>query len=141
MIVPATLAHIRALLPRLRRRDVEGAVKKPRHLLNELYRGSVDCRAAIIDGQVMAVWGLFGSLVSSEAHPWIFAAAETERMPHTFYRLARVEIARMLETRTRLVAMCKDDYLHSVRFWSMLGFTVGEPVANGYRHIVKERHG
>ncbi len=131
-IVEPTLAHVREVLADLRERDraeMEGVGLKPRHVLHRLYRDALFKRAIVVDGATVAVWGVNGALGSSEGEPWIFATNKARSIPLTFFKVARREIGSLLEVKRRLATWCADDSLQSARFWRLVGFRVGDPVA------------
>lgn len=129
-IVEARLEHLRALIPLLRdgdRAEVEVTSIPARHLLFGLWRSSLVRRAALVDGEVAAVWGMSGSLAASEASVYLLTGRAIERIPLAFYREARRELRAMLETRRSLVCDVLADYTRAVRFFEMLGFEIDGP--------------
>lgn len=128
--VDATLEHVRALVRNLRaedRAEIAGLGLNVRHTVHGLYRDSVVRRAALVDGEVGAVWGLQGSLTSDVGFPWLFTTPAVERVRFGYFRVAITEIGRMLEMKRRLVSRVASDYERSIRTFRMLGFEIGEP--------------
>lgn len=126
------------------RAEIEGWGLTVRHLLNFLYRESSLKRTALVDGEVAAVWGTQGSMVSEDAQPWLFTTPAVERARMAFFRETRREVAEMLRTRKRLRSYTLASYEQSIRFFTALGFTFGppEPVGKGgtlYRLMTLER--
>lgn len=115
----------------------------PRRALHMLFRESLFVRAAEVDGELAALWGLLGAMASDEANPWLFTAPPIERVPLAFFREASREVARMLATRRRLSVHVAAGYERSVRFWQMIGFRAGDPFAAPtgapFRELVMER--
>jgi hypothetical protein len=135
-LVPATLAHLREIARTMRAEDrdeVESAGFTVRHLLHSLYQDSTLRRAALVDGELAAVWGLQGVMASDVGYPWLFTSAVVERVPFAYFRVARAEIERMLVTKRTLISHCTASYLRSARTFQMLGFTLGVPDEFGPR--------
>jgi len=97
------------------------------------YRNSVRCRVAYIDGEPAAIWGVCVNLhpgqgpLSNQGVPWLHTTAAIERMPVTFVRQARREIAEMRKLYPHLENHVAADYSRAVRFIRLLGFTVDPP--------------
>lgn len=131
VIVPCTLAHLRRLAVTLRpedRAEIEMAGLVPRHALAALWRLSPMPRAAIVDGEVAAAWGDTAALLSDEGSVWLFTSPAVARLPLAFYREARAQIAEWLGSRQVLRAHAADSYRAAIRFFTLLGFSIGEPV-------------
>lgn len=111
----------------------------PRHMIFALWRCSCYSRSAFLDGEPIAVWGDAAPILSREAHAWLFTAPAIERVPMTFFRQAKREIATMLEARERLRTSVVAASERSLRFWRMLGATIEEPDARGLSNICIER--
>src|ERR1700729_632210 len=124
-IVPATAEHMRLAARDLRsmdRAEIEGRGFKPRHLLHRLYRQSPFSRAALLGGQVAAVWGCEGSVLDTEGVPWLFTTPTVEQSKVEFFRETRRQIAEMLKSRQRLSTYVLASYTQSTLFFAALGF-------------------
>ena len=129
-IVPCRIEHLREMARTMRgedRAEIEGAGLVVRHVLMRLWRGTIQPRAAIVDGEVAAIWGDEGGLVEHAGRMWLFTAPPVERLPLAFFRETRREVAEKLAYRQVLVADVADSYLSAQRFFRLLGFTIGEP--------------
>ncbi len=129
-IVPATAEHIRLAARNLRpmdRAEIEGRGYCVRHLMNQLYRQSLMKRAALLDDRVAAVWGLYGAMIADEGQPWLFTTPEVERRKMDFFRETRRQIEEMMMSKRRLSTCVLASYTQSTRFFSKLGFQIGEP--------------
>jgi len=146
-IVPLTFAHLRIMARTMRtddRAEIEGLGQVVRHVLHRLFRNSTHCGAARVDGELAAVWGCEGELVSSVGMPWLFTAPAVERVPVGFFKTARRQVALMLRTRRMLMTDVLATYERSLRFFSIMGFEIEEPRPAGphgllYRRIRLER--
>jgi hypothetical protein len=129
-IIPATTEHIRLAARALRpmdRAEIERRGYHVRHLLHLLYRQSPLRRAALLDGQVAAVWGCEGSVLDTEGVPWLFTTPVVERSKVEFFRETRRQIDEMLKSRQRLSTYVLASYTQSTRFFAALGFRIGPP--------------
>lgn len=144
-ILPCRIEHLRELAHTMRaadRAEIELVGLKPRHVLMQLWRASIEPKVAIIDGVVGAAWGDAAPVLATDGSMWAFTAPVIERVPLAFYREARREIADYLRVRHLLKAHVSCDYARALRFFAMLGFNVSDPVAVGngvYREIWIER--
>ena len=97
------------------------------------YRNSVRCRVAYIDGEPAAIWGVCVNLqpgqgpLSNQGVPWLHTTAAVERLPVTFLREARREVAAMQRLYPHLENHVAANYSRAVRFLHLLGFTVDPP--------------
>ena len=144
-IVPCRTEHLREMARTMRaedRAEIEGAGLVTRHALARLWRGSIEPRAAIVDGEVAAVWGDESGLFERVGRMWAFTAPPVARLPLAFFRETRREVAEKLAYRHVLVADVADSYLTAQRFFRLLGFTIGEPFLLGgaaYRRMTIAR--
>lgn len=126
-IVPCRLAHLRSIAPRLRaeeRLELEELGEAPRHALFKVWRETIDPRAAVMDGQTIAVWGDAAPPLAGEGLLWLMTAAAVERIPITFARVAKAEAERMLTARATLRSSVHLSCTRSLRFYRMLGFEI-----------------
>lgn len=139
-IVPAEVEHVYALAERLRPRDekeIRDCGIKPRRALYRAFRNSVMCKTALIDGEVAAMWGLCVGLrpgvspLSDLGVPWLHTAAAVERIPVSFVKVARAELALMRANRRRLESFVAADYGQAIKLLRVLGFTVERPMPIG----------
>lgn len=146
-IVPARLEHIRTLARTMRtmdRAEIEGWGLSVRHTLHGLWRDSPVRRAALVDGEVAAVWGVQASMMTDDGQPWLFTAPAIERAKLAFLRETKCEIHELLGMYRRLRCYVLAIYTQSIRFFEAMGFTIGpaEPVGRDgtpYRLMTIER--
>lgn len=132
-IVTATAEHIEVLLLSMRKKDREEAANAGLALSRAVwrsYRGCVFAKAAFVDGEIAAVWGIGGGL-GSVGRPWLFTTPAVERAKMAFLRTARAEVADMLATYPRLLGVVDDAYVGALRLLQAIGFTLSEPFAYG----------
>jgi hypothetical protein len=132
-IVPCQPEHIVALGKTLRdadRREIENLGFGVKKALYRAYRNSVMCRAALIHGEVAAVWGLAVALrenvspLSDLGVPWLHTSALVEQVPFSFVRVGKRELAAMMRLRPKLESFVAANYKEAVKFLKILGFTV-----------------
>lgn len=146
-IVDATLEHVRLISATMRaddRAEIVALGQVPRHAVVSLWRNSVVSRAGFVDGDLAAVWGCAGALLSPVGEMWLVTSPAIERVPLAFAKEARAMIREMLKTKTVLQSACIDGYEKSLRLWRMLGFDVGEavpvpPRGAMFRRLMMER--
>ena len=146
-IVTARLEHVRAIVRTMRpmdRAEIEGMGLCVRHTLHHLWRNSSLRKAALVEGEVAAVWGLEGPMLDDVGMPWAFTAPAVERARLAFYRETRAEIEAMLHVKRRLQTYVLADYARAIRFFGRFGFQFCEPaplVAGGptFRRMILER--
>ena len=129
-IVETRAPHIRELVRHMRSEDRAEIVCGGCRPLNKLWRLWCDssvCRTALVDGRVAAVWGCEGTTLEIVGHPWLFTTPTVQRIPITFFRETRREVAEMLMTRRLLTTHVLASYDRSLAFFTRLGFCASEP--------------
>lgn len=134
VIVPAAIAHVYLLAANMRAADRAEAVglgADPKRALRLSFRQALMRRTAFVDGAIAAMWGLAGDCLSDVGYPWLVTSAAIERLPLTFVREGRRQLAAMLRLKPILENVVAADYAGAVRFLEILGFTLEEPIAMG----------
>lgn len=129
-IVDAERSHIAQLVDNMREADAAEATAlgfRPRAALWRSFRRGIMRRSAFIDGEIAAMWGLCGNLLSNEGTPWLATTPVIERMPVAFIKEARREVARMISIRPVLRNVVPARYTKAVGLLYVLGFTLGDP--------------
>lgn len=90
------------------------------------YRGSVIARAAFINGELAAIFGMGGGVLSDTGAPWLFTTQVVEQFPLMFVRVALAMVDEMLQIKNRLENYVSADYPQACRFLASIGFTLGE---------------
>ncbi len=127
---PATIADVYALARRLRpgdRAEVEALGQDPRRALRFSFRASLyPPQACFVDGEIAAMWGMGGDILSDEGRPWLMTGMAVERIPVSFVKIAQAWIADALSIKPRLENQVLADYTKSVRLLGVLGFRLDE---------------
>lgn len=113
-IVPARRYHCGQISRLLRDQQAQvilHAGRKPHHDLRRAYDASSFRASWLIDGKLMAMGGLTGSILSPEGFLWLAISKEAEEEhPIATARAARYQVEAMLEKKERLyVSVLKDD--------------------------------
>ena len=130
LIRDTEVSDVYALAANLRlgdRLEIASFGKEPRSALRLSYRNAILRRTAIVDGEIAAMWGLGGSMLDDTGYPWLITAPAIERIPISFLREGRREVARMLRLRRVLIGEVAAAYTQACRFLEVLGFELGEP--------------
>lgn len=145
-IVEAEPAHLRAIRNRLRTDDlleITALCQTSPQALWRSYSASTFRRAAIVDGEVAAVWGCAGSSLGLIGVPWLLTAPEVERIPVAMVREARAEVGKMLGLYGFLENIVAARYVRACKFLEVVGFRLDDPmpVASGvmFRRFWMER--
>lgn len=130
-LVEARAAHVRALLPRLRaddRNEIEAAGITCKRALWLSWRGSHFRTAALVDGEIAAIWGCGGGLLDLVGRPWLLTAPVCESVPVAFVKIGRAQSRRMLDVHEVLRGIVYTRYWRAVRTLALWGFRVGPKV-------------
>lgn len=104
--------------------EVAGMQMKTSKALWRSWQKSIYRRAVYVDGVLSGAWGVGGPFGSQEGYPWLLTGAGIERIPVTFLRQGRAEVARMLDLFPRLSGFVAADYTKALRFLGVLGFHI-----------------
>jgi len=124
-IVRGSVRHIR---PMARRMRAAGAVAlqslgaDPRRAFHDVVLGSRYCRTALSEGVPIAMWGIHGAIMASEAEVWLVLSDDAARIPISVVREARASLKEILASYARVTTVVIPDDEASVRFALYLGF-------------------
>lgn len=137
VIVPAAPNHCALLAANLRKDDADEirAFGESRiRGVSRAFRSGIMCRTAFVDGEIAAMWGLGGNLLSNVGHPWLLTTPAAARSPFLYVRVGKAQLADMLALRPVLYDYVAAKYTRAISFLRLLGFTVGEPEPLGRRN-------
>jgi hypothetical protein len=135
-IVPAEAAHCALLAANLRKDDADEvrAFGESRiRAVNRAFRSGFMCRTAFVGDEIAAMWGLGGNVLSNVGHPWLLTTPVCERVPVTFVKVGKAQLAAMLALRPVLYDYVAAKYTRAIGFLKLLGFTISDPAPFG-RH-------
>jgi len=149
LVAPSRLEDCYALAATMRRSDAMECLDlgmTPKQAIRECYRGGVLRKTYFVDGEIAAMSGLNGNLLSDVGHPYLLTAAPIERVPVWFMKTYRAAVAEMLAMRPILVLQVAESYTKSIRMLELAGFSIGEPKRIGRgsfceARIERPRHG
>lgn len=124
------IGDIYQLAARLREQDrmeITGLGLEPRAILRASFRASILRRSYFVDGELAAVSGLGGEMMADIGAPWLMTTNTIERVPVTFVKTARRQVAEMLRHRLRLENVVAASYGGACRLLEVLGFTLETP--------------
>jgi len=124
-IVDARETHVGPVANNLSAETLETFRKigiRPRAGLRRLMDDSAYCRAALVDGRPIALWGVMGSDIASSGEAWFSLTEHGRRQRKAIVRHAREELRAMLATKSELFSsiLCSD--ARAKRFAEFLGF-------------------
>lgn len=132
-VVPATMAHCYALARNLRdgdRKEIAVCGLEPRRAIRGCYRQSIFARTAFIDGEIAAMMGMAGVLLSDVGEPWLLTTPAIERLPTFFLREARKGVQEMLAIKPKLEGYVDASYEGACDFLTALDFRLSAPFAH-----------
>lgn len=142
IVRPSEISDVYRLAADLRAGDaaeITGLDLDPVAVIRGSYRSAIWRRTAVVDGRIAAMWGLGGALLDDEGAPWLLTTPAAERVPVTFVRLARANVAEMLRDRRRLSNVVASSYRQACRLLEVLGFTLDAPRPMGPRGLLYQR--
>ena len=96
-------------------------------------------RVARITPKIAAMSGLGGALLSDEGNPWLMTAPIVEKVPVTFLKIAREQLAEMLQQRRFLFNYVQASYSKACRLLEVLGFVLDPAVPMGPQGVAFRR--
>lgn len=132
--LPATIAHVYTLAARMRREDqaeMEAAGLDARVALRKTFRAALIRETIFVDGEIAAMWGMGGDALSDTGTPWLLTTPAVERVPVSFVREGRKNVATMLRIKPILVNYVDARYARACRFVEALGFVLEPPAPFG----------
>lgn len=134
-IIEATMVHVQRLGLTMNREDREEAEAmglKAHRALWRSWKYSCLRRAAIIDQEVAAIWGVRGTFLGGTGLVWLVTAPRAREVsPHIFARIYRQEVRKMLEIFPRLENRVDETYKGAVKMLRLSGFQFGDTQARG----------
>lgn len=95
--------------------------------LRSNFRAAILRRSYFVDGELAAMSGLCGPMLSDIGQPYLLTTAVAERVPIAFVKHGRAAVADMLRHRLRLEGYVAASYCRACRFVEMAGFTLDPP--------------
>lgn len=124
-IVPGSVRHIKPMASRMRAAaciTLQDYGYLPRAALHRVFVRSLYCRAALVDGRPVAMWGVVGTLLNETAYVWLVMSDEIAHIPRTIVREAKRELAGIMKGYREIAATVLPDDDAAIRFAVYLGF-------------------
>lgn len=90
------------------------------------YRNSIICKTAFIDGNIAAIWGLSGIILSEAGKPWLILSSEAQEYPFRVAFRYRKELKDMLKLFPVLEDYVPEDNEKSIRLLELMGFKISK---------------
>jgi hypothetical protein len=139
----SVVTDIYALAAHLRdgdRAEVVALGLDPREAIRRCYRHAIQRKTYLVDGEIAAMSGLCGALLSDIGEPYLMTTASAAKMPVSFVRHARAAVAEMLIHRARLEGHVAASYRGACRLLEVLGFVLGQPLPLGPQGTLFRRY-
>lgn len=143
----SVMADVYVLASHLRSGDaaeIEALGLDPRRAVRDGFRDGILRKSYFVDGELAAMSGLCGAMVSDDGEPYLLTTPVAERVPRAFVRHAHFAVEEMLSLRSRLSGEVAASYTKACRLLAVLGFSLSEPHPLGpkgalFRTYSKER--
>lgn len=145
-IAEAQIWHCGLVARRMRRAHIEGfdrAGTFPHRELRAIFNLSAFRKVATLDGQIIAMGGVSGTLATSIGFIWLALTEEATKHPVSLMREAKNQVQALMRTHGRLETMVLEDDDAAMRFAVRLGFRCWEesPVVLGRTQAIPLSYG
>lgn len=148
LITDAKLHYCGQIIRRLRREHASAFALVGLNAHRELrstVAGSPYRKAAFVDGELVAMWGVMGSMLSPFGFVWLCLTNEAVKYPIAIMREARRQLDLMLEEKVELVTTVLHTDQAAIRFCTALGFHcshegLGKPAHSRWSRQNLRRH-
>lgn len=130
IVVPSKIKDVYRLCANMRDRDRDEAIAAgadPKKSMRAQFKSGILRQTYFVDGELVAMSGLCGTLLADTGFPYLVTARGIERVPVAFVKHAARAVDHMLMLRPRLEGYVLADYTGAVRLLEILGFQLGEP--------------
>lgn len=127
-IVPSKRYHCGRMLRVMRRDHILCLERMGVNVHRELrvaFENSSTCRTAFFDGEIAAMWGVMGSVLSPIGCVWMVLSERAMRRPLWVVKESRKQLADMIVGRHELVTTLLGDDPAAQRFAAFVGFHTG----------------
>jgi hypothetical protein len=124
--VPATAEHVEELIANLRAEDRAEvcAFRRGVEPIRESFQLAHASHALLVDGRVLAVWGVL-ELDGGAAAIWMHGSADLPRHGRLVLRFSRAIIEKLAAHYRRLEVLVSANYRQACRWLEWLGFSLG----------------
>lgn len=124
-LIPATVEHIRMIVPILREDDLREIEKwgvTPFKGIWRAYRESKASYSCFIGDKIMAIGGYNGSVLGFVGAPWLMTSTLVDEYPLVFASIYRREMRKMLKDYRVLESFVDSCYAKSIKMMKIIGF-------------------
>ena len=129
-VCPVKPGDERLLLANMRKKDIDECKAygmSPGRAIRNSLKNSLYAKSAWLDGEIIAMIGLAGSIISDVGCPWMLTGNGIEKVKFTFARIAIEELDAMHNYKTVLSNYVQADYHEAVKFLGLVGFSIHSP--------------
>lgn len=90
------------------------------------YRNSLYCKTGFINGKIMAIWGISGTILAETGRPWLILTPEVKEHPLRIAFIYRKELNNMLKLFPCLEEWVPEENESSIRMLELMGFKVSK---------------
>ncbi len=129
-IISSIPEHIKDLLEELKGLNEDDAYRfgaDHEEVLLRAYNRSLYIKTALVNGKVIAVWGVLGSYLGETGRPWSIMSPNTEKYPFKVRSFYSHELDKMLQLFPVLIDMVDVRHTKVLRMLKLMGFTFEEP--------------
>lgn len=140
--VPSVINDVYRLVAKLRdadRAEVVAMGCDPSRILRSNFRGAFLRTTAFVDGEIAAMWGLYGSALSDVGYPYLLTANAVERVPIAVVKEGIKAVDQMLSVRRRLEGRVAASYDKACRLLECLGFELDDAKPFGPQDVLFRR--
>lgn len=133
-IVKTIPEHVLELAENMSADDIEMSKRlgvKANRALWRSFKRSLYCKTMIVEGKILCIWGLCGTLLGSKGYPWLITSSHAEEFPFKIAFVYRKELKEMLQSHPLLIEMADAKHEKSLRLLKLMGFTFEGTVPYG----------
>lgn len=129
-IAPSSIADVYRLAANMRAADARECTdmgSTPVKSVRNSFMNAILRQTAFVDGEIAAMAGLVGDVLTDVGYPFLFTTAAVERAPVAFVKAYLRVLAQFQKVKPILVTYVAADYASSIRLLKLAGFRIGDP--------------
>ena len=128
-IIDTKPIHVRQMAVVMHEQSADTARKmgyEPRKLLWKSYKQSIMCKSIFINDEIVAMFGLGGSIFGKTGYPWLIMIPEVEKQPFRVAFIYRKELEKMQEIFPVLEEYVEENNIKAIRLLELMKFHVSK---------------
>lgn len=125
-IVPSEPSHLSLLSDNIREKDKKECIRlgcQPLHAITQCFKQAVLRSTVLVDGEVAAVFGITGSLFSSQNTLYLITSEVVKKISHiTFVRICLQELEKFMMICEKLICYVDVEYKEAIKLLELVGF-------------------